>query len=182
MKELALHILDIVQNSIQARADLIEIQIEEDFKKNRMVVRICDNGSGISDDILPEVTDAYTTSRTTRKVGMGLPLLKHHAEATEGYLKVHSEKGKGTIVEAMFVRDHIDRQPLGDIAGVIKILLAANPEIVFVYSHSTDEGEFSFSSDEAKKILEIGNFNDYHLLEQISSLITENLKNIEVEI
>ena len=103
MKELALHILDIVQNSIQAKADLIDIQIEEDLKKNRMVVRISDNGSGIPDDILPVVTDAYTTSRTTRKVGMGLALLKHHAEVTDGYLKIHSEKGKGTIVEAIFV-------------------------------------------------------------------------------
>ncbi len=182
MKEIALHILDIVQNSIQAKADLIDIQIEENFKRNCITVKICDNGCGIPDYILPIVTDPYTTSRKTRKVGLGLALLKHHAEAAEGYLDIHSEKGKGTRIEALFTKDHIDRQPLGDIAGVIKILLVANPEIEFVYRHFTDMGEFKFSSAETKKVLEVRNFNEYTLSEQIKVLINENLKDIGVEI
>ena len=182
MKELALHIMDVAQNSIRARATVIDISISESNKNNRLVIEIRDNGEGIPDEILTKITDPYTTSRTTRKVGLGLPLLRHHVELTGGRIGIYSQQGRGTRVEAIFVKDHIDLQPLGDLPGVIKLLLAANPEIDFTYTHETDNGKFIFSSAEAREMLEVKAFNDYSLLEQIKELLIENLTDIGVDL
>ena len=182
MKELALHIMDLAQNSIRAKATEIDISMRESKKNNRLVIEISDNGKGIPEDILTKITDPYTTSRTTRKVGMGLPLLRHHVELTGGSLGIYSRLGRGTRVEAIFVKDHIDLQPMGDLPGVIRLLLAANPEIDFTYSHETDEGKYVFSSTKVKEVLEIENFNDFSLLEQIKELLIENLTDIGVDL
>lgn len=179
MKELALHIMDIVQNSIRAKATEILICIKESKKDNNLIIEIEDNGTGISKEMLPTITDPYTTSRTTRKVGMGLPLLRQHAELAGGNLSIASQQGKGTKITAVFVKDHLDLQPMGDLPGVIKLLLAANPAIEFKYRHTTDKGEFVFSAAEAREMLEVDNFNDYYLLEQLKSLISENLKELD---
>jgi anti-sigma regulatory factor (Ser/Thr protein kinase) len=178
MKEIALHIMDIVQNSITARASEIQIHIRESAKNNNLSLVIEDNGSGISKEMIKRVMDPYTTSRTTRKVGMGLSLLKHHAELTGGRISIHSEPGSGTKLNVVFIRDHIDIQPMGDLPGVLKLLLAANPEIDFIFSYTTDSGEYTFSSAEAKEILEVKDFNNFYLLEQLKALIIENLEEI----
>lgn len=179
MKELSLHILDIVQNSIRANASEIIINISESIKRNEIFIEIKDNGSGIPKEMLATITDPFTTSRKTRKVGLGLSLLRHHAELAGGFLKISSKPGKGTKIKAVFVKNHINLQPMGDIAGVVKLLLAANPGIEFIYKHSTHKGIFRFSSAEARKTLEIENFNNFYLLEQLKSLINENLVEIE---
>ncbi len=135
MKDISLHVLDIVQNSISAGASFIDIGVFEDTGENSFRVRIGDNGRGMSSEVIQKVTDPYYTSRTTRRVGLGIPLLKQNAEQCEGCLIIESEQGKGTLIEAVFVHDHIDRPSLGDIAGVFVLLISANPEIRFRYAH-----------------------------------------------
>jgi len=180
MKELALNILDIVQNSIRAKADRVEILIEESKIENIMRIVVSDNGKGIPAELLKDVTDPFTTSRTTRKVGLGLSFLKQHAEMAGGMLKIESHEGIGTNVEASFQLDHIDRQPMGDISGVIKLLIIANPRIEFLYKHKTDLGEFSIDTREIKQVFEVNDLTDNKLMEDVKLLIMENLKSIGI--
>jgi signal transduction histidine kinase len=180
MKALSLNILDIVQNSIRANASEISIDIKESIPEDLYRITIIDNGTGISEEILENVTDPFVTTRTKRKMGLGLPLLKYHAELTGGSLEIKSEKGKGTVVTATFSNSHVDRQPLGDIIGVFVILIAANPDIDFIYRHITERGEYRFSSKETKEFLEVDTLYENVLLEDIGCMIGENLKEIEV--
>jgi hypothetical protein len=179
MKELSLNILDIVQNSIRAKADEISVEIRESAIKDNYQIIIKDNGTGIPDEILKNVTDPFVTTRTRRRMGLGLPLLKYHAELTGGGLKIDSETAKGTVIKADFSNSHIDRQPLGDIVGVLIILLSANPEINFTFLHKTDKGEYRFSSKETKEYLEIDTLNERNLLNELGCIIAENLKEIK---
>ena len=179
MKDLSLHILDIVQNSISAKATFIEISIDENHEANTYFVRIKDNGTGMSLEMLEKVTDPYVTSRTTRKVGLGLPLLKMNAERTGGNLKIRSEEGKGTEVEAEFINDNIDRLPLGDIAGTIVILASANPMIEFIYTHTVDGEQYIFDTREIKEALEDVAINDVHIFKYLKEMINENLQEIK---
>jgi anti-sigma regulatory factor (Ser/Thr protein kinase) len=178
MKELALNILDIVQNSIRAKADYISIEINESVKKDLYRIVVSDNGSGIPKEIMKNITDPFVTTRTRRRMGLGLPLLKYHTELTGGELSIRSEPGKGTQVEASFSLKHIDRQPLGDIIGVILILVASNQGINFDYFHQTDKGEYRFSSEVTKAYLEVSTLNERVLLDLIACMISENLKEI----
>jgi hypothetical protein len=182
MKELSLNILDIVQNSIRAEATLISIEIRESLKENNYQIIITDNGKGIDEKILENVTDPFVTTRTKRRMGLGLPLLRYHAELAGGKVKIESEHGKGTVIKASFMLNHIDRQPLGDLAGVIKILLAANPDKDFIYKHESDFGEYIFSSRETKDYLEEVSLKDVDLLEDIGTLIRENLRVIKASV
>ena len=182
MKEIALNILDITRNSVRAGAKNIRIEIEESDQSNSLVLTIIDNGSGMDSDMLGKVGDPYTTSRTTRKVGMGIPLLKYHAEITGGGLKIDSYPGKGTKLVARFKKNHVDRQPMGDIVGVLRLLFMSETRIEFEYRHKTDLGEFEFSTLEAKEVLEVTDLSDYNLSDDIANLLKENLKDIGAEI
>jgi hypothetical protein len=179
MKELSLNILDIVQNSIRAKADEIVIEISESAREDLYKIAITDNGSGIPIEILENVTDPFITTRTKRRMGLGLPLLKYHAELAGGGLEIFTEAGRGTEIRASFIYSHIDRQPLGDIAGVLVLLLTANPEIDFTFRHTTDIGGYSFSSLETREYLEADTLNDRSLLKLIGEMIRENLKAID---
>lgn len=154
MVELSLHILDIVQNSVSAGADKIEIEIIENSQEDRLSIIIRDNGKGMSQDIVDKVLDPYTTSRTSRKVGMGIPLLNDACISTGGKLTIDSELGKGTVVQSVLGLTHIDRQPLGDMAGVVVMLISANPSIRFIYSHTKNNNNFTLDTDEVKEVLE----------------------------
>jgi K+-sensing histidine kinase KdpD len=178
MKELSLNILDIVQNSVRAKANEISIEIVESVNEDLYQIIITDNGTGIPENIFRNVTDPFVTTRTKRRMGLGLPLLKYHAELTGGGLVINSKAGKGTAVKATFSYKHIDRQPLGDITGVLIMLLASNPEINFIYRHKTDKAEYLFSTQETKEYLEVDSLTDRNLPKQIGSMISENLKEI----
>jgi hypothetical protein len=180
MKTLALNILDIVQNSIRAKADKISISITESVKEDLFRIYIEDNGNGIPVEILKKVSDPFVTTRTRRRMGLGIPLLKYHAEITGGRIEIFSEEKKGTRVIAVFSNKHIDRQPLGDIAGVIRILIASNPGIEFLYSHQTDSGIYSFSTKETKEVLETDDLTCQALLQDIVDMINGNLTEINV--
>lgn len=176
MKELALNILDIVQNSIRAKANEISISITESIADDLYQINISDNGNGIPAELLQNVTDPFITTRKKRRMGMGLPLLKYHAEITGGGLTINSEIGKGTVTTATFSFKHIDRQPLGDIIGVLLMLIASNQEINFIYFHKTDIGEYRFSTEETKEYLDLAKLYDGNLLNDIGRMIFENLK------
>ena len=153
MREIALHILDIVQNSVSAGASLIEVLIEEDEKKDTFTVTVKDNGRGMDKEFLEAVTDPFTTSRSTRKVGLGIPLFKLAAENTGGSFKIESEIGCGTALCADFVRSSIDRQPLGDIEGTMLTLITSYESIDFLYRHSVNEKSFELDTRKIKEIL-----------------------------
>jgi DNA mismatch repair ATPase MutL len=180
MKTLSLNILDIVQNSIRARANDIFIGITESLSDDLYQITILDNGTGIPEEIYKKVTDPFFTTRTKRKMGLGLPLLKYHSELTGGGLDISSTQGAGTEITARFSCSHIDRQPLGDITGVLIMLIASNPEINFSYCHKTDNGEYCFSTLETKKYLELDSLYGRELLSDIRAMINENIKEIEV--
>lgn len=176
MKDLALHILDIAQNSIVARASLIKIEVSEDLKNDLLTISIEDNGSGMTSDQLRQVADPYYTSRTTRKVGLGIPLLKHNAKQSGGNMMISSGPGVGTAITAVFIHSHIDRPPIGDVSGVLKILIGANPDLDFIYKHIKGDKEYILDSREIKKVLEGVPVSHPEVLNYISEMMYENLK------
>ena len=153
MDELSLNILDIAQNSISAEATLVEIDVEEDDSSNSIMIRVKDNGKGMSEDFLETVDDPFITTRTTRKIGLGISFLKEAAEMTGGKVDLKSELGIGTTITAVFVKNHIDRQPIGNLTETIIILVTLNPDIDFNIRYKVNENEFVFSTQEVKVLL-----------------------------
>jgi len=176
-----MHILDIIQNSVRANASYVELQIIENKVEDSYSITIKDNGDGMDEDMLAKVSDPFFTTRTTRKVGLGLPLLKQNAERTGGHMKISSVLGEGTRTEAVFSHSNIDRPFLGDISGTIMILVGANPDMKFVYRHMTDSGSYEFNTDEVKDILDGVPINNAEILEYLKQMIQENLKKIKIE-
>ena len=157
MRELSLHILDIAENGITAGADCIHILVEEDRTTDLLTLKITDNGQGMPAEKIKKLTDPFVTSRTTRRVGLGLSLLAAAAERCEGRLTVETEPGAGTEVGATFRYNHIDRAPVGDMAATITTLIMGNPQIDFVYTHIIDGEEFTLDTRELKA--EMGNLS-----------------------
>lgn len=180
MKELALHILDIVNNSITAGATLITISLKEEPPTNSYFITVTDNGRGIAPEMIEKVTDPFVTSRTTRKVGLGLPLLKQNAERTGGYLSIESAVGEGTTVTCRFELDNLDRPAIGDISGVIAMLACSFNDINFVYSHQTAEGKYFFDTREVKSALEGIPITDPAVRPYLIEMIDENLAEIKI--
>ncbi len=154
MRELSLNILDIAQNSIAAGASLIEIEIAENTVSKELTITVSDNGCGMTKEQLENVLDPFFTTRTTRKVGMGIPLFKLAAEQTGGSLKIESEKGKGTTTSAVFKTDSIDFTPLGDVTSTVTILISMNTDRDFIYTRQLDNEGFELSTVQLKEILE----------------------------
>jgi len=178
MKELSLHILDIVQNSLGAKASLIEIDIEEDIKNDLLIIKIRDNGSGMDPDTIKKVMDPFFTTRTTRKVGLGIPLFAQAAQSCGGGLKIYSKKGKGTEIVASFTLSHIDRAPIGSMADTMVSLIAVWPNVDFVYKHSVGDRGFTLDTREIKKTLEDVPINNPMVIDWIKEFVNENLKEI----
>lgn len=154
LRELSLHILDIVQNSIAANATLIEIGIQVDTKKDLLTIYINDNGKGMTSQQLKDVDNPFYTSRTTRKVGLGLPLFKMSAQLAGGDLKVHSKVNVGTKVEATFEWSNIDRVPLGNLCETLTAIIRANGHLDFTYKEQFNEKEFLLNTKELRNHLD----------------------------
>jgi len=142
MEDLSLHILDIVENSIRAKASRIMIKVTEDIEKDFLTIEIRDNGQGIDEETIKKVLDPFFTTRTTRKVGLGLPLLSQAARESGGDVQIESEVGRGTRVKATFGYSHIDRKPLGNMEATLRALIVGNPEVDFIYKHKKGELEY----------------------------------------
>ena len=154
MQDLSLHILDVVENAVASHAAHVAIRITEDPDKDQMVVEIEDDGDGIPAHLVEKVVDPFFTTRTTRKVGLGLSLLQQAARACEGDLQVQSTPGEGTLVRAQFRYNHIDLKPLGDMASTMVTLVVGNPHMDFQYQHRKKDKTFVFDTVEFKRELE----------------------------
>lgn len=181
MKELSLHILDITQNSIRAEAQLVNLVIVESLANNELTIIIEDNGCGIPADMLHHITDPFVTTRTTRKVGLGLSLFKAAAEACGGYFEISSRPGVGTKVVASFMRDHIDRAPLGNMADTILTMVMSFGETDLNYEHNFNNQLFVFNTREIKETLEVESLNEPEILNWIREFVAEGLEEIMEE-
>lgn len=157
MKELSLNILDISMNSVKAHADEVSIILTETDRT--LEIKIKDNGCGMKKELVQTVTDPFTTTRTTRKVGLGIPFFKLAAEQTGGYLTIKSKHESefpddhGTETTALFYKDHLDFTPLGDVISTVVTLIQGSPDIRWVFVHKTPDGEISLDTDEIKAVL-----------------------------
>jgi anti-sigma regulatory factor (Ser/Thr protein kinase) len=146
LRELALHLADLAENSIAAGASLITIEVIEDLPADRLTLRVIDDGRGMDTDWAARVTDPFVTSRTMRRVGLGLPFLKQAAELCNGGLTIDSKPGVGTTVTATMQYTHIDRMPMGDLPGTILTLVVGNPTCDFVFRHIVGAHSFEFDT------------------------------------
>jgi len=179
MLELSMHILDIVQNALAAGASRVEIRVREDLGKDLLTLEVEDNGRGMSAELARKVTDPFYTSRTTREVGLGLPLLKLAAERCGGRLEVLSQEGKGTVISATFELDHFDRAPLGDMGETMAVLIGANPGVDFVYDHRVDGQGYRLSTREMREVLGTASLDDPRVHDFIRLDVQEGLKKIK---
>lgn len=148
-----MNVLDIAENSVAAGATLITIGIDVNTAQRLLTITVADNGGGMSPEMLETVTDPFTTTRTTRRVGLGLPFMKMAAEQTGGSLVIESELNSGTVVKATFTLGHIDLMPIGDMASTITALAQCNPDRDFVFTASADGESFTADTREMRKIL-----------------------------
>jgi len=180
MMTIALNLLDIAGNCFEAGASDVLIKLEYDIKPGELKLIVSDNGKGMDRETVEKVTDPFYTTRTTRKVGMGIPLLKQQAEASGGGVSISSVPGEGTSICAIFGKDHPDRQPLGDIAGVVVMLAARNNDTRVRFICQTTCGKYEFDNKEVKEVLEIENLNDPGLQRQLRELVQNGLLELKL--
>jgi hypothetical protein len=175
LKELALHILDIAENSISAQSKNIIVEVVENRISDRLIIKIQDDGTGMDAEMAKKIMDPFVTSRTTRKVGLGIPLLKAAAEACDGCLQVESQIGKGTTVTTEFQLSHIDRMPIGDLEGTILSLVVGTPSVHWLFRYKVNENEFVFDDEPIKLELDGIPLSDPGVLKFIRGTIREGL-------
>ena len=153
MRDLSLHILDLAMNSIRAKATLIEIEIIEQIQENLLLIQLKDNGCGMTEKTLAQAKNPFFTTRTTRKVGLGLSLLTAMANRCQGDISIDSKLGEGTNVIIRLELNHIDRPPFGDIHNTLLSLIYLEPLLDFSYIHRNDFNEYSFETSVIRQIL-----------------------------
>ncbi|NLC44290.1 MAG: ATP-binding protein [Clostridiales bacterium] len=178
MEDLSLHILDLAQNSISAGATLIELSIRDGIKKGEKWVEIRDNGKGMDPEQINRVGDPFYTTRTTRKVGLGIPMFKASTEASGGKLQITSQLGKGTTLEALFISDHIDCIPLGNMEETITALIYMNPEVDFVYIHESNGRKFLLDTRQIREVLGEVNIDDPEIINWIKKFVEDGLEEL----
>ena len=182
MPELSLNILDVAKNSVTAGADLITITVAADTAADRLTIAIADNGCGMTAEQVARVTDPFFTTRTTRKVGLGIPFFKMAAELTGGSFTIDSAVNVGTTTTAVFGLRHIDRMPMGDLPGTVSTLIQASPEIDFVLDYSADAQAFTMDTRQFREILGGVPLNAPEILSYIEGFISENIAECGVEL
>lgn len=181
MLTLADHILDIAENSVRAGAKLIQITIEEDSATDQLTIEITDDGHGMGKDVLEKVLDPFYTTKTVRRVGLGLPLLRDAANRSGGTFQLKSEENRGTAVKATFGLRHLDRQPLGAIINTIIILIISNSDIDFFYKHRHNDRRFEVDTREIRKEIEDVPIDHPEIIKYIRGAMEEGLQEIEPE-
>ena len=176
MEDISLHILDIVENSIAAGANRVEIRVIEDTRKDILSVEIRDNGKGMSEEVLENAVDPFYTTRTTRRVGLGLSLLSQSAKEAEGDMTIKSKEDEGTTIYAYFKHSHIDRKPLGNMAETLIVLIAGNPDIDFLYEHRLNNRAYSIDTKDIREELGDVPLSSPDVIEVIRKDIRNGLK------
>lgn len=174
MPEISLNILDVAENSTRAKASLVTIIVDAQTVADTLTVIIDDNGCGMTAEQVAAVTDPFFTTRTTRKVGLGVPFFKQAAESTGGSFSITSTPGVGTRVKAVFILSHIDRMPLGDINGTIHTLVTMHEECDFLYTFRFNEKEFSLDTREFREVLGGISFQEPEVSVYIKDYLREN--------
>ena len=178
MTELALNVLDVTENSVRADASLVHVSVAVDTTADRMVILIEDDGCGMTAEQVASVEDPFFTTRTTRKVGLGIPFYKYAALATGGDFKITSEVGVGTKVRAEFVLSHVDRMPLSDMCSTMHTLITFNTHIDFVYTYTVDDRSFTLDTREFKEILEGVPLNEPEVSAYVEAFLIENTEEV----
>jgi hypothetical protein len=178
VRELSLHILDVVENGVTAGASCICIRVEESIAADLLRISVHDNGRGMPDAKIKRIEDPFVTTRTTRRVGLGLALLAAAARRCEGDITVRTAPARGTEVTATFRRSHIDRAPLGDLAATLAMLIMGNPQVDFVYAHRLDDKEFTFDTRDIKAELEGVDLSDPVVVAHLTESIRRSLKEL----
>lgn len=173
MRELSLHLLDIVQNSLEAGANLIEMRVVEDKLRDQFVLEVCDNGRGMSEQELLKAQDPFYTTRTTRKVGLGLSLLKANCQATGGDLFLESKPKEGTIVKAVLGLSHIDRPPLGDLVATMVTLVAGSTEVDFRLERRSETIDYCVDTRDLRRELGDVPLNNSQVISWLTEYLTE---------
>lgn len=173
MEELALHILDIAQNSIRAGARNIRVTVEEDAEADTITIVITDDGSGMGEETVKRLLDPFFTTRDTRSVGLGIPLFAQTAETCGGNVGIDSELGCGTTVTARFQLNHIDRPPIGDMAATVWALITLNPKVEFKYRHARDGAEFAVDTAEIKNFLGVRKLNSPRMARYLKEYLSD---------
>jgi len=180
LKEISLHILDIAENSVNAGADRITIEVIENIKKDILIIRIADNGKGMNKEILEIISDPFVTTRKTRRVGLGIPFFKAAADACNGSLSIQSALGKGTTVTVQFQHSHIDRMPMGDIENTLTNLLIGYPEIDWIFKYEVNKEQFHLDAEEIKTILGDVPLSEPSVINFVRKQINEGIGNIRI--
>jgi len=178
MEDLSLHILDVVENSIKAKAGRIEIRLRDDAAGDQITLEIADDGAGMDADTLNKALDPFFSTKETRRIGLGLPLLAETARAANGDFSIESLPGKGTKVTATFQASHIDMKPLGDIALTVVTLIMGHPEVDILYSHRIDQTHYSLDTREIKAQLNGISIASPEVIRFIRDHIKEGLDNL----
>jgi hypothetical protein len=183
MREIALHLLDIAENSVAAESNNISVHVHEDLFHDRLSACVVDNGRGMDAAIAQQVQDPFYTTRTTRNIGLGIPLLKLAAEMADGSFSLQSEPGKGAWVEAEFRHSHIDRMPLGDLSSTFLTLLISHPQIdwTFLYRVTDQNGnsrDFLFESAELKSELRDISLTEPEVLTFLRGVFEEGIEEV----
>lgn len=176
MKELSLHILDIVQNSVRAKATEVEVVINEDINKNIFEIIIKDNGKGMEKDLANKIKNPFSTTRTTRKIGLGIPLLLEACQRCDGDLDIQSKEGIGTTIRAVFKHNHIDRAPMGDVVNTITMLILSSPEIRYIFTYCINDAKFTMDTKEVEEILQGVPINELSVIKWIEVYLKENIE------
>jgi anti-sigma regulatory factor (Ser/Thr protein kinase) len=179
VRELVLHLLDIVENSVSANAKQIIIEVTEDTRSDRLHMSVVDDGKGMDEEMVAKITDPFVTSRTTRKVGLGIPLFKAAAEACNGYLKIQSSLGKGTRVDVDFQRSHIDRMPLGDLTSTISTLVIGTPQVHWIFKYRVNDNEFVFDDEPIKNELDGIPLSEPEVISFIRQYLADGIKEVQ---
>lgn len=173
MQDLSLHVLDIAENSIRANACLIQIRLKEQIKSNELTLVIQDDGKGMASEMVDKVSSPFFTTRTTRRVGLGIALLKQNCEQSGGNLVIESQMGEGTKIIASMQYHHIDRLPIGDMTCTIATLIGANPNIEWIYQRERGEKGFEVDTRHIKSILEGIPINHPEIIKWIADYISD---------
>jgi anti-sigma regulatory factor (Ser/Thr protein kinase) len=179
LKELSLHILDIAENSVNAGSTKIEISVVENLYKDELVITIKDNGRGMDPEKLKNIADPFITSRTTRKVGLGLPFLKAAAEACDGRMEINSKLGVGTEVTVKFRLSHIDRMPLGDLKSTWLNLLVGYPNVNWVLLYRKNDRSFLLDDQPIKELLKEIPMSDPQVIRYLKNEMENGFESVQ---
>ncbi len=180
MKDLSYHILDVTNNSIRGRAKHIQVSLIESKREDLLTIIITDDGIGMSPELVSKLKNPFVTSRTTRKVGLGIPFLYDTCRWCDGSLTIQSQEGEGTSVTATMVRSHIDRPPLGNIGLTMTTLMTADETINMIFRYVWEEEVFEISTDSLREILDDVPLHTPQVMIWLQSYINENIAGVKI--